>query len=155
MAKKSAGILLYRYNNLSLEVFLVHPGGPFWKNKDLGAWSIPKGEFTDEENGLDAAIREFKEETGSKLSGNFIQLSPVKQKSGKMIYAWAIKGNIDASAIQCNTFEMEWPPKSGKMQSFAEVDKGDWVSIDEAKQKINSSQAALVDELIKKFMFNS
>lgn len=155
MAKKSAGILLYRYNNLSLEVFLVHPGGPFWKNKDLGAWSIPKGEFTDEENGLDAAIREFKEETGSKLSGNFIQLSPVKQKSGKMIYAWAIKGNIHASAIKCNTFEMEWPPKSGKMQSFAEVDKGDWVSIDEAKQKINSSQAALVDELIKKFMFNS
>ncbi|HEV8081370.1 MAG TPA: NUDIX domain-containing protein [Chitinophagaceae bacterium] len=153
MKKQSAGILLYKFYNKIFQVFLVHPGGPFWKNKDAGAWSIPKGEYNDDENALDAAIREFEEETGSKVSGNFIALSPVKQKSGKMIYAWAVKGDIDASAIRCNTFEMEWPPKSGKMQSFAEVDKGKWFFIDEAKQKINSSQATLVDELIKKLSF--
>ncbi|MBA3674189.1 MAG: NUDIX domain-containing protein [Chitinophagaceae bacterium] len=152
MAKKSAGIILYRYCNTNLQIFLVHPGGPFWKNKDSGSWSIPKGEFTDKEDALDAAIREFEEETGSKLSGNFIELSPVKQKSGKIIYAWAVKGNIDASAIQCNTFEMEWPPTSGLKQSFPEVDKGEWFATDEAKQKINSSQAALIDELIKKLL---
>jgi predicted NUDIX family NTP pyrophosphohydrolase len=153
MKKQSAGILLYRIINNKVQVFLVHHGGPFWKNKDLGAWSIPKGEFTDGEKALDAAIREFKEETGAKVSGDFIELSPVKQKSGKIVYAWALEGNIDASAIKCETFvNIEWPPRSGKVQSIPEVDKGEWFSTDEAKQKINPSQAALIDELIEKFI---
>ena len=151
MAKQSAGILLYRLINNTPELFLVHPGGPFWKNKDEGAWSIPKGEFTEEENALDAAIREFGEETGTKLSGKFIELTPIKQKSGKIVYAWAFEGDIDATKIVSNTFTMEWPPKSGKFQSFSEVDKAEWFTIDAAKQKINSSQALLIDELIKKF----
>ncbi len=133
------------------QVFLVHPGGPFWKNKDLGAWSIPKGEFTHEENALDAAIREFEEETGSKLSGNYIALTPIKQKAGKMVYAWALEGDIDTEFFKCTSFiNMEWPPKSGKYQSIPEVDKGEWFSIDEAKQKIIPSQSTLIDELIEK-----
>src|SRR5215212_1646584 len=114
MAKKSAGILLYRSVNKIIEIFLVHPGGPFWKNKDMGAWSIPKGEFTSEENALDAAVREFKEETGSLVSGNFMELSPVKLKSGKTVQAWAVEGDIDASQISCETYiKLEWPPRSG------------------------------------------
>ncbi len=153
MSKKSAGILLYK-SHKTLEVFLVHPGGPFWKNKDLGAWSIPKGEFTDEEKPLDAAIREFKEETGTKLSGDFIELTPIKQKSGKIVYAWAVKGDIDVSAIECNLIQIEWPPKTGKLISFPEVDKGDWFTAQAAKQKINPSQAALIDELIEKLLIN-
>jgi predicted NUDIX family NTP pyrophosphohydrolase len=151
MIRKSAGILLYKFVNKTLEVFIVHPGGPFWKNKDMGAWSIPKGEFTDEENGLDAAIREFKEETGTKISGDFIELTPVKLKSGKMVYAWAVEGNIDAAAVTCETYiNVEWPPRTGKSISIPEVDRGEWFPAAEAKQKINSSQAALIDELIKK-----
>jgi len=152
MTKKSAGILLYKYVNKALQVFLVHPGGPFWKNKDAGAWSIPKGEYTEEE-AVDAAIREFKEETGSKISGNFIELSPVKLKSGKIINAWAVEGDIDAEAIKCETVvSVAWPPKSGKFQSVPEVDRGGWFTPDEAKQKINPAQAALIDELIDKII---
>ncbi len=151
MIKKSAGILLYKYVDKCLNIFLVHPGGPFWKNKDLGAWSIPKGEFTNEENGLDAALREFKEETGTPISGKFTELSLVKLKSGKLVYAWAVEGDIDASIIKCETFvDIPWPPGSGKIQSIPEVDKGEWFSTDDAKQKINASQAALIDELILK-----
>ena len=153
MSKQSAGILLYKFNK-TLQVFLVHPGGPFWKNKDAGAWSIPKGEFADDEKGLDAAIREFEEETGTKLSGDFIELKPVKQKSGKMVYTWAVKGNIDPSSMICETtVQMEWPPKTGKIISFPEVDKGEWFTAEVAKQKINPSQAALIDELIEKIIF--
>lgn len=149
--RKSAGILLYKLVDNTLKVFIVHPGGPFWKNKDTGAWSIPKGEFTDEENGLDAAIREFKEETGMKISGDFVELSTVKLKSGKIVYAWAVEGDIDAAAIKCETYiDVEWPPRSGKFISIPEVDKGEWFSADEAKQKINPSQAPLIDELINK-----
>lgn len=149
--RKSAGILLYKIVNNAVEIFIVHPGGPFWKNKDMGAWSIPKGEFTDEENGLDAAIREFREETGTSISGNFIELTPVKLKSGKIVYAWAVEGDIDAAAVACETYiDVEWPPRSGKTMSIPEVDKGGWFGADEAKQKINPSQAALIDELIKK-----
>ncbi|HUS01646.1 MAG TPA: NUDIX domain-containing protein [Chitinophagaceae bacterium] len=152
--RKSAGILLFKFgNHNAIEVFIVHPGGPFWKNKDMGAWSIPKGEFTDEEEGLDAAIREFKEETGSKISGDFIELTPVKLKSGKMVYAWAVKGDIDAAAVKCETYiDVEWPPRTGKSISIPEVDKGEWFAADEAKQKINPSQAALIDELISKLI---
>lgn len=145
--KKSAGILLYRYNKKVLEVFLVHPGGPFWKNKDAGAWSIPKGEFADDEDGLPAAKREFKEETGHAVAGDFTPLTPVKQKAGKTICAWAVEGDIDADAIKSNLFEMEWPPKSGKKQAFPEVDRGAWFTVEQAKEKMNLSQAALLDEL--------
>ena len=115
--KQSAGILLYKIDG-EPKFFLVHPGGPFWKNKDLGAWSIPKGELADDENPLDAAVREFEEETGVRLHGSFIALSPVKLKSGKTVHAWAIAGDINPEAIVSNTFEVEWPPKSGKKLRF-------------------------------------
>jgi len=148
ISNQSAGILLYRNNNARLEVFLVHPGGPFFKNKDEGAWSIPKGEFLDEDPLL-AARREFLEETGQKLvSDKFIALSPIRQKSGKTVVTWAVEGDIDPAAIVSNLFEIEWPPKSGKQASFPEVDRGGWFSIDEAKIKINPAQVALIDELV-------
>ena len=146
----SAGILLYRFKNKLIEVFLVHPGGPFWAKKDLGAWSIPKGEFTDDEDPLDAAKREFEEETGMQISGNFIALTPVRQKSGKIVYAWAMQKEIDPIEITSNTFEMEWPPRSGQFKKFPEVDRAGWFNIGEAKQKINSAQAGLIDELVLK-----
>ena len=123
---QSAGILLYRFRREILEVFLVHPGGPFWKHKDLGSWSIPKGEHTDEEEPLKAALREFKEETGFEPNGDFKALQPVRLKSGKKVSAWAVAGDCDPEMIQSNTFEMEWPPKSGKLQHFPEVDRGGW-----------------------------
>jgi predicted NUDIX family NTP pyrophosphohydrolase len=145
--RRSAGILLFRINNKKLEVFLVHPGGPFWKSKDTGAWSIPKGEFGDEEEGLACAIREFKEETGSDINGNFIELIPIKLKSGKTVYAWAVEGNIDEESIVSNHFLMEWPPKSGKRISVPEVDKGAWLSCEEAKEKINPAQVNFIDQL--------
>lgn len=150
MPQKSAGILLYRIKNKSPEVFLVHPGGPFWKNKDAGAWSIPKGEFTGEEDALEAAKREFEEETGMAIDGHFTPLTPVKQKGGKTVHAWALERDIETDHIQSNFFEMEWPPKSGKKQQFPEIDKGEWFSIPEARQKINPSQGGLLDELAKK-----
>ena len=148
LGKKSAGILLYRLEK-GFEVFLVHPGGPFFAQKDLGAWSIPKGEFTDEEP-LEAAKREFQEEVGLALTGEFIELSPVKHKSGKMVFAWAQKGNVDPQSLVSNTFEMQWPPLSGKFQEFPEVDRGEWFTADVAKQKINPAQIPLIDELIGK-----
>lgn len=148
MPKHSAGVLLYRKLSDVLQVFLVHPGGSFWKNKDEGAWSIPKGEYEENEDPLTAAKREFKEETGQYIDGQFKALKPVKLKSGKIVQAWAIEGDIDLAQIKSNLFEMEWPPKSGKMQSFAEVDKGGWFTIDEAKLKINVAQVGLLDELV-------
>lgn len=148
--KQSAGILLYRKIKKEVEVFLVHPGGPFWKNKDAGSWSIPKGEFTEGEDPLDAAKREFKEETGIICEGKFVELSPVKLKSGKMIFAWALEKEIDPGLVKSNYFEIEWPPKSGKKSSFPEIDKGSWFSPGEAKQKINGAQSALIDELLNK-----
>ena len=147
MAKRSAGILLYRMRNKFLEVFLVHPGGPFWAKKDEGAWSIPKGEFDDGEDPLKAARREFQEETGLAPDGKFIELNPIRQKSGKFVYAWAIEGDIDPTKISSNNFEMEWPPRSGKMRSFPEVDKADWFTLDKAKRKMNAGQVALLDDL--------
>ena len=148
--KQSAGILLYRRKKKETEVFLVHPGGPFWKNKDAGSWSIPKGEFTESEDPLDAAKREFKEETGIHCEGEFIELSPVKLKSGKVIFAWAMEKDINPDLIKSNFFEMEWPPKSGKKMSFPEIDKGGWFSPAEAKLKINATQSAFIDELLFK-----
>ena len=150
MPQKSAGVLLYRIRNKNPEVLLVHPGGPFWKNKDEGAWSIPKGEFDDNERPLDAAIREMKEETGVVLKGDFIELNPVKQKSGKLVYAFAKEHDLDPSQIKSNEFEMEWPPKSGKKKMFPEIDKAEWFDIKTAKEKIIAAQKSFIDELISK-----
>lgn len=147
MPNQSAGILLYRKTNQLPQVFLVHPGGPFFKNKDLGAWSIPKGEFLNDEEALSAAKREFLEETGEAINGDFIALKPVRLKSGKRVYAWAVEGDIDHETVCSNFFEIEWPPKSGKKQSFPEIDKAAWFDLDEAKLKINAAQSAFVDEL--------
>jgi predicted NUDIX family NTP pyrophosphohydrolase len=145
--KQSAGLLVYRETDAGVEIFLVHPGGPFFAKKDDGVWSIPKGEFEDEDP-LTAARREFEEETGQKIVGDFFALTPVKQKGGKVVYAWAVEADIDADAINSNTFEMEWPPRSGKTARFAEIDRAAWFTPVTAKQKINPSQAALVDELL-------
>lgn len=147
--KQSAGILLYRIGNDAVEVLLVHPGGPFWAKKDEGSWTIPKGEFADGEDPLEAALREFREETGMELSGNFDELSPVRQKTGKMVYAWALRGDVDAAKIRSNTFDIEWPPKSGRKQSFPEIDRAAWFGIEEAKRKINERQIALIEELAR------
>jgi predicted NUDIX family NTP pyrophosphohydrolase len=147
LSKQSAGILLYRLENKILEVFLVHPGGPFWAKKDLGAWSIPKGEF-EEEDPLAAAKREFAEETGMAVDGEAIALDPQKQKSGKVVYAWAIEGDLDPADLHSNTFEMDWPPRSGKRQTFLEVDSGEWFSVEDAFQKINPGQAGFIEELV-------
>jgi predicted NUDIX family NTP pyrophosphohydrolase len=149
VTKKSAGILLFRRLAGQIEVFLVHPGGPFWKNKDLGAWSIPKGEFNEDEMALAAALREFKEETGITLAGKFLQLNPVRQKSGKWVYAWAMEKNIDATSIKSNEFEVEWPPRSGKTRRFPEIDRAEWFPVEQAMQKIIPAQSALVTELVK------
>lgn len=149
-SKQSAGILLFRKNDGDLEVFLVHPGGPFWKNKDEGVWSIPKGELNENEESLPAAIREFFEETGVLLSGDFIPLNPVRLKSGKKVFAWALEKDIDAENIFSNNCEMEWPPKSGSMQSFPEVDRGEWLTVSQAKKKINTGQTAFITELENK-----
>lgn len=148
--KQSAGILLYRRTNGATEFFLVHPGGPFFAKKDAGAWSIPKGEFDETEMPLEAAKREFHEETGKEIDGEFIALSPVKQKSGKTVFAFAVEGDIDPAKIISNTFEIEWPPKSGKMKTFPEVDKAAWFSAEEAKEKINPAQGGLINELMDK-----
>jgi predicted NUDIX family NTP pyrophosphohydrolase len=148
ISNQSAGILLYRNINNQLEVFLVHPGGPFFKNKDEGAWSIPKGEFLPDEDPLLAAKREFFEETGMQLTDEeSINLTPIKQKSGKTVHAWAIVGDIDPAVLVSNLFEIEWPPRSGKKASFAEIDRGDWFTVEVAKTKINPAQAALITEL--------
>lgn len=149
MAKQSAGILVYRYHKKQLEFFLVHPGGPFWAKKDVGAWSIPKGEFDEDEDPLTAAKREFFEETGQKISGKFIALTPIKQKAGKIVNAWLVEGEVDADNIKSNTFPIEWPPKSGRTLMIPEVDKGGWFDIATAKQKINEKQAEFINEAVK------
>lgn len=147
MAKKfSAGLLLYRRRG-ELEVFLVHPGGPYWAKKDLGAWSLPKGEFEEGEEPLDAAKREFTEETGLAIDGEFRRLEPLKQRGGKIIHAWAIEADCDAAQIRSNLFSMEWPPKSGRMQKFPEVDRAAWFNVPEARQRIIAGQAGFIDQL--------
>ncbi|WP_296144342.1 NUDIX domain-containing protein [uncultured Flavobacterium sp.] len=146
--KMSAGILVYKKVNNEILFFLAHPGGPFWKNKDIGAWSIPKGELNSEENTFDAAIREFKEETGITPKGNFIELNPVKLKSGKKIFAWAVEDDIDADTITSNEFPFEWPPKSGKFIDIPEIDRCDWFSEKDALEKLNVAQTAFVTELL-------
>jgi predicted NUDIX family NTP pyrophosphohydrolase len=140
---------MYRYHAGTLQVLLVHPGGPFWVNKDIGAWSIPKGLIGPGEDPLEAALREFREETGFKVSGHFIQLTPVKMKSGKLIQAWAAEGDCDPMALESNTFTMEWPVGSGRQQEFPEVDKAAWFEVAEAENKINQGQAGLIEELLQ------
>ncbi len=147
MIKQSAGLLIYRETDAGLEIFLVHPGGPFFANKDNGAWSIPKGEF-DGEDPLTAALREFEEETGLKIAGEFFALKPITQRAGKIVYAWAVEADFDADAIHSNSFEMEWPPRSGKRATFPEIDRAAWFDPETAKQKINPAQAALITELV-------
>jgi predicted NUDIX family NTP pyrophosphohydrolase len=148
MAKTSAGLLLYRRAQAGLEVFLVHPGGPFWAKKDDGAWSIPKGEFEPPEDPLEAAQREFKEETGFAVSGPFAPLVPVKQSGGKVVHAWAVEApGLDAKAICSNTFSLEWPPRSGQSRDFPEVDRAAWFALPHARNKILKGQLPLLDEL--------
>lgn len=151
MAKKqSAGILLYRIRDARLEIFLVHPGGPFWAKKDAGAWSIPKGEFADGEDPLAAAQREFAEETGWAIKGIFTELTPIKQPGGKRVYAWAVAGDCDAQGIKSDLFTMEWPPRSGQRRQFPEVDRAGWFDLKTAMEKILKGQAPLIEELRQK-----
>ena len=145
--KRSAGLLLHRKRKGAVEVFLVHPGGPFWAKKDEGAWSIPKGEIDEGEDALAAAIREFAEETGATLAGEFRALPPIRQAGGKTVLAWAVTGDLDAAAIRSNEFEMEWPPKSGERRRFPEIDRAQWFALDEARRKINKAQRALIDAI--------
>jgi predicted NUDIX family NTP pyrophosphohydrolase len=147
MAKHSAGLLMFRRRQGVLEVLLVHPGGPFWAKKDLGSWSIPKGEFTSGEDALRAAQREFEEETGFAAAGPFTPLAPIKQPSGKIVHAWAVEGDCDPAAIRCNTFSMEWPPRSGKQKEFPEVDRAGWFPIEASKEKILKGQVGFLEEL--------
>ena len=145
--KRSAALLVYKRRKIGIEVFLVHPGGPFWAKKDLGAWSIPKGEFDDTEDGLAAAKREFMEEVGQQIDGTFIALTPIKQRGGKMVHAWAVEGEVDPAAVRSNEFEMEWPPRSGRTARFPEVDRGQWFPMAEAFQRILTAQAPILEEL--------
>lgn len=149
MPKVSAGLLAYRRRGDSVQVFLVHPGGPFWVRKDLGAWSIPKGEYDPHDDPLAAAKREFKEETGFSALGDFTALPPVKQPGGKTIYAWAFEGDLDPSKISSNTFRIEWPPRSGMQQEFPEVDRAAWFSLNEAKRRISKGQIGFLNELCR------
>ena len=150
MAKQTAGILVYRRRPNGLEVFLAHPGGPYWAKKDLGAWSIPKGEFLDPEAPIDAAKREFAEEIGQTVDGEFLALTPRKPPGGKTIHAFAVEGDVDATKVESNLFEMEWPPRSGKMQSFPEVDRGAWFGIEEARERLLKGQLPILEELVER-----
>lgn len=151
MAKLSAGLLPFRRANGSIEVFLVHPGGPFWKNKDLGAWSLPKGEYERGEEPFAAALREFEEETGFHAGGaEFVPLGEIRQAGGKAIVAWAFERDLDPSLARSNTFEMEWPPKSGKVQEFPEVDRAGWFSLAEARIKMLPGQVGFLERLVER-----
>lgn len=148
MGKKSAGLLMYRQGgDGALQVLLAHPGGPYWRNKDEGAWTLPKGEYDVPEAPLDAARREFEEETGLSPEPPFLPLGEVVQKSGKHVAAWAFAGDFDPARLRCNTFELEWPPRSGRRQSFPEIDRVDWLGLAAARRKINPALRALLDRL--------
>jgi predicted NUDIX family NTP pyrophosphohydrolase len=147
MPKKSAGLLPYRFRDGNLEVFLVHPGGPYWAKKDLGAWSIPKGEYGPDENPFAVAKREYQEETGFEANGDFLPLMDRKQPSGKIISAWAFQGDCDPEAITSNTFSLEWPPRSGQVQEFPEVDRAAWFDMDTARGMILTGQRGFIEEL--------
>lgn len=147
MHKRSAGLLLYRFRDDTLQIFLVHPGGPFWAKKDIGAWGIPKGEAGVDEDLLAVAKREFEEETGCVPRGTFRALMPIQQLGGKFVHAWAVKGDCNAGAIRSNPFSMEWPPRSGRVQEFPEVDRASWFDLTTARRKINKGQVGLLDQL--------
>lgn len=149
MAKQSAGILLFRDRGGAVEVLLVHPGGPFWAKKDDGAWTIPKGEFGENEDPLAAAQREFEEELGARPPGEFISLGAIKQGGGKRVHAWALRGEFDPALLQSNTFTMEWPPKSGRQTEFPEVDRAEWFDLKTARRKILKGQIELIERLEK------
>jgi predicted NUDIX family NTP pyrophosphohydrolase len=149
MAKTSAGLLMYRRRGTQIEFLLVHPGGPFWKNKDAGAWTIPKGEVEPGEDAVVTAKREFQEELGLAAQGTFTELHPVKQKSGKIVQAWAFEGDCDPRQIVSNTFTIEWPPRSGNMAAFPEVDRVEFFALTEARQKINPAQISFLDEIVR------
>jgi predicted NUDIX family NTP pyrophosphohydrolase len=145
---RSAGILLFRRGAAGLEVLLVHPGGPFWARKDLGAWSIPKGEHDDDEAPLDCARREFAEETGTVLpEGELVELGEIRQKSGKRVAAGAAEGDLDPATVRSNTFELEWPPRSGRRQEFPEVDRAEWFGLDAARERLLPAQVEFLDRL--------
>jgi len=147
--KRSAGLLVHRERDGATEVLLVHPGGPFWAKRDDGAWSIPKGEYADDEDPVSAARREFAEELGSPLpdAAELRELGEVRQKNGKRVRAWAAEGDLDASAAHSNTFEMEWPPRSGRRQEFPEIDRAEWFTLARARDKVLPAQAAFLDRL--------
>jgi predicted NUDIX family NTP pyrophosphohydrolase len=147
MAKVSAGLLMYRRREGKLEVFLVHLGGPFWAKKDAGAWSIPKGEYGEDEDALVAARREFREETGFAADGQFESLGQVKQAEGKVVLAWAFEGDCEPAELVSDTFQLEWPPRSGKLVEFLEVDRGWWFSLAEAREYVLKSQEIFLDRL--------
>jgi predicted NUDIX family NTP pyrophosphohydrolase len=147
MARRSAGLLVYRRSSGELEVLLAHPGGPLWARKDDGAWTIPKGELDDDEDPLSAARREFEEETGGTPAGPFVALDPVRQPGGKVVWVWAVEGEFDITRLVSNTFEMEWPPRSGRRMECPEVDRAGWFTIDVARRKIFPGQAAFLDQL--------
>jgi predicted NUDIX family NTP pyrophosphohydrolase len=149
MPQISAGILMFRRRPTGIEVLLAHPGGPLWKNKDAGIWSIPKGLVHDAEALLVCARREFEEEIGVKPAGPFIQLTPVKLKSGKVVHAWACEGDIDRAIIRSNTFTMEWPPHSGQQAEFPEIDRGEWFNVEQAREKLSVQMMGVVEELVK------
>lgn len=150
MSKKSAGLLLYREVSGHLEVLLVHPGGPFWAKKDEGSWSIPKGEFADNEDPLAAATREFEEETGLSPQGEMLPLGELRQPGGKVVYAWAVNCDLDPGRLRSNTFSLEWPPRSGRHQEFPEVDRAAWFSLDEATRKMLKGQVPFLARLRNK-----
>ena len=149
MKKLSAGLLMFRKRD-EVEFFLVHPGGPFWTKKDLGAWSIPKGEYEEGADPLATAYREFEEEIGMPVDGDFVALVPCTQKSGKVVHAFAVEGDLDVRRVNSNTFEMEWPPRSGRKREFPEVDRAEWLSLERAAEKINPAQRAFLLELVQK-----
>ena len=150
MPKRSAGLLIYRWRERGLEVFLVHPGGPLWAKKDFGAWSIPKGEYSAEEDPLAAARREFAEETGMKVDGDFVELGTIRQAGGKLVTAWALEGDFDADRLVSNLVEMQWPPRSGRIVEFPEVDRGAWFTVSEARERMLASQRELLERLERK-----
>ena len=149
-AKQSAGLLLYRWGDEGLEVLLAHPGGPFWAKKDHGAWSIPKGEFMEDEDPLAAARREFAEEIGTRVEGEALALTPVQQPSRKVVHAFAIEYDLNVDRITSNTFELEWPPKSGKKLAVPEVDRAAWFPLPEARRRIQKGQLPILEELFRR-----